>query len=159
MNKTIEKKYSLNGEVSIPGDKSISHRAVMFGSIAKGVTEISNFLTGEDCLSTISCFKKMGIDISVDKTNVTVHGKGLYGLSKPLETLDVGNSGTTLRLISGILAAQNFKSKITGDSSIQGRPMDRISNPLSLMGTQIKGTIKNSKLYAPLEIEEKIKPY
>ncbi len=155
MNKTIEKKYSLNGEVSIPGDKSISHRAVMFGSIAKGVTEISNFLTGEDCLSTISCFKKMGIDISVDKTNVTVHGKGLYGLSKPLETLDVGNSGTTLRLISGILAAQNFKIKITGDSSIQGRPMDRISNPLSLMGTQIKGTIKNSKLYAPLEIEGK----
>ena len=98
MNKTIKPMKKLNGQIKIPGDKSISHRAVMFGSLAKGDTKISGFLTGDDCMSTISCFRKLGIDIDFDGENVTVHGKGLHGLTAPTETLDVGNSGTTIDL-------------------------------------------------------------
>lgn len=112
MQKVIYPKKSLSGTITVPGDKSISHRAVMFGAIAEGTTEISGFLTGDDCMSTISCFKKLGIDIEVSGDNVTVHGKGLNGLSKPTEMLDAGNSGTTIRLISGILAAQPFPAKL-----------------------------------------------
>ena len=93
----------LRGTIKVPGDKSISHRAVMFGSISKGITEIDGFLTGADCLSTISCFRKLGIDIQQEGDHVVVHGKGLRGLSAPDSVLDVGNSGTTTRLISGIL--------------------------------------------------------
>ncbi len=124
----------------------------MLGALSKGTTHISGFLTGEDCLSTVSCFRKMGIDIEINDTNVTVNGKGLYGLSKPNETLYVGNSGTTLRLMTGILSAQDFSCDITGDESIQKRPMDRVSIPLSLMGANISGTDKNGKLCAPLHI-------
>ncbi len=124
----------------------------MLGALSKGTTHISGFLTGEDCLSTVSCFRKMGIDIEINDTNVTVNGKGLYGLSKPNETLYVGNSGTTLRLMTGILSAQDFSCDITGDESIQKRPMDRVSIPLSLMGADISGTDKNGKLCAPLHI-------
>ena len=113
----------LKGEVAIPGDKSISHRCVMFGSIAKGITEIHNFLEGADCLATIDCFRKMGIDIRQSGDTITVHGKGLHGLSAPSEILDVGNSGTTTRLISGILAGQSFDSKLSGDESLNSRPM------------------------------------
>lgn len=104
----------LRGEVTIPGDKSISHRAVMFGSIANGITEVTNFLEGADCLSTISCFQKMGIDIERRENAVIVHGKGLHGLTAPTDILDVGNSGTTTRLISGILAGQQFTSHLDG---------------------------------------------
>ena len=104
----IKKAKKLSGSLSIPGDKSISHRAVMFGSLAEGTTRISNFLEGADCLSTISCFRKMGINIENTKGEILVHGKGLHGLSAPAETLDVGNSGTTTRLISGILAGQDW---------------------------------------------------
>ena len=125
----------------------------MLGALSKGTTHISGFLTGEDCLSTVSCFRKMGIDIEINDTNVTVNGKGLYGLSKPNETLYVGNSGTTLRLMTGILSAQDFSCDITGDESIQKRPMDRVSIPLSLMGANISGTDKNGKLCAPLHID------
>ncbi len=133
----------LKGTVSVPGDKSISHRAIMFGAISKGTTEITNFLQGADCLSTISCFQKMGITIENDKHRVIVHGKGLHGLKAPGETLDTGNSGTTTRLISGILSGQSFASSLTGDASIQKRPMKRILTPLSLMGADIKSIWNN----------------
>nr|WP_295278401.1 3-phosphoshikimate 1-carboxyvinyltransferase [uncultured Blautia sp.] len=138
----IKKLTSLHGELTVPGDKSISHRAVMFGSLARGTTKITHFLEGADCLSTISCFRKMGIDIENNNGEILVHGKGLHGLSAPADILDVGNSGTTTRLISGILAGQNFLSELTGDDSIKSRPMKRIMTPLLSMGadiTSIKG--------------------
>ncbi|MBR5578227.1 MAG: 3-phosphoshikimate 1-carboxyvinyltransferase [Lachnospiraceae bacterium] len=140
----------LRGEIEIPGDKSISHRAVMFGSLAKGTTEITNFLQGADCLSTISCFEKMGIAIENKNNTVTVHGKGLHGLLPPSEILDCGNSGTTLRLMSGILSGQGFSSVVTGDSSIQKRPMKRIMEPLQNMGASITSMKGNN--CAPLQI-------
>lgn len=133
----FQKVQSLQGEISVPGDKSISHRAIMFGALAKGTTEIYNFLQGADCLSTISCFEKMGIVVENTGDVVRVHGKGLHGLSKPSDILDVGNSGTTARLMSGILSAQNFSSIMTGDASIQKRPMKRVTAPLSQMGANI----------------------
>lgn len=138
----------IKGRLRVPGDKSISHRAVMFGAISKGITNIKGFLTGADCISTISIFKKMGIDIEIQNTAVTVNGKGLYGLSNPGEILDCGNSGTTTRLVSGILSAQNFTSVLTGDKSIQKRPMNRITAPLKLMGADIK----SNNGFAPLTI-------
>lgn len=139
------------GEVTVPGDKSISHRAVMFGSIARGTTEITNFLKGADCLSTIACFRAMGVPIEMDKTVVRVHGNGLHGLKAPSSVLDCGNSGTTTRLISGILAAQDFSVTLTGDESIQKRPMRRIITPLSQMGAQIASVHGND--CAPLRID------
>ncbi len=140
----------LRGEVTIPGDKSISHRAVMFGALAEGKTEITGFLRGADCLSTISCFRQLGISIEETADKIIVHGKGLHGLRAPVSTLDTGNSGTTTRLISGILAGQNFTSVLTGDSSIQRRPMRRIMTPLSQMGASIRSIKEND--CAPLEI-------
>lgn len=140
----------LHGEVTIPGDKSISHRSVMFGSLAKGTTEIHHFLQGADCLSTISCFRSMGVEIENNGDTVLVHGNGLRGLKKPETILDCGNSGTTTRLISGILAAQDFTVTLTGDASIQKRPMKRIMEPLSLMGAKIRSIADNG--CAPLEI-------
>lgn len=147
------KSTPLKGIIQIPGDKSISHRAVMFGSLAKGDTRITNFLQGADCLSTISCFQKMGISIENNVDHVIIHGKGLHGLSAPTEILDVGNSGTTTRLISGILAGQNFTSEIIGDASIQKRPMKRIITPLSQMGADIISLKENG--CAPLRINGK----
>lgn len=140
----------LKGEVTIPGDKSISHRSVMFGSIAKGTTEIHNFLQGADCLSTISCFQRMGISIERAGSRVLVHGRGLRGLKRPDGILDCGNSGTTTRLISGILAAQDFPVTLTGDASIQQRPMKRIIDPLAQMGARIRSLKDNG--CAPLAI-------
>ena len=133
----IKKQTRLRGELTVPGDKSISHRAVMFGSLAQGTTRITHFLEGADCLSTISCFRKMGVDIERNASEILVHGKGLHGLSAPSEILDVGNSGTTTRLISGILAGQSFTSELNGDASIQSRPMKRIMTPLQSMGADI----------------------
>lgn len=141
----------LKGEVTIPGDKSISHRSIMFGALAKGTTRVSHFLEGADCLSTISCFRKLGIQIERDRDSVIVHGKGLHGLTAPMETLDCGNSGTTTRMISGILAPQPFVTTLTGDASIQKRPMNRIIEPLSMMGAQI--TSLNGNGCAPLRIQ------
>lgn len=140
----------LKGEVTIPGDKSVSHRSVMFGSIAKGTTEIHNFLHGADCLSTISCFRSMGVEIENNGDTVIVHGNGLRGLKSPQTVLDCGNSGTTTRLISGILSAQDFTVTLTGDASIQERPMKRIMTPLSMMGANIRSVNDNG--CAPLEI-------
>lgn len=140
----------LKGEVTVPGDKSISHRCVMFGSIAKGITEIQNFLEGADCLATISCFRSLGIEIEKNGTSVLIRGKGLHGLTAPSNLLDVGNSGTTTRLISGILAGQPFDSKISGDSSLNSRPMKRIMEPLTQMGANISSILRNG--CAPLYI-------
>jgi len=149
----FKKANSLKGEITIPGDKSISHRAVMFGSLAEGTTHISHFLQGADCISTINCFRQMGIDIENNKEGnvVIVKGKGLRGLQKPNTILDVGNSGTTMRLISGILCGQSFDTTLTGDASIQKRPMGRIINPLVNMGGKIKSLSDNN--LAPLFIE------
>jgi len=149
----IKKQTSLRGMLTVPGDKSISHRAVMFGSLAKGTTRISHFLEGADCLSTIACFRKMGIDIERNASEILVHGKGLHGLSAPDGILDVGNSGTTTRLISGILAGQNFTSELDGDDSIRTRPMKRIMTPLTSMGADI--TSKRGNGCAPLVIDGK----
>lgn len=146
----FHKVKKLRGTVRVPGDKSISHRSVMFGAIANGRTEISGFLQGADCLSTISCFRRMGIDIENDGDTVTVNGRGLHGLCAPDAVLDVGNSGTTTRLISGILAGQSFTSRLDGDASIRRRPMDRIIKPLRLMGADIQGHDGSS--FAPLTV-------
>ena len=146
----VSKSSPLRGELTVPGDKSISHRAVMFGSISEGLTEITDFLQGADCLSTISCFRKLGIEIENTGERILVHGRGLHGLTAPSETLDAGNSGTTTRLISGILAGQNFSSRLTGDASIQSRPMNRIIHPLREMGAQISSENENG--CAPLLI-------
>ena len=146
----FQKANSLKGEVTIPGDKSISHRAVMFGALSMGKTEVTNFLQGADCLSTIDCFRRLGIEIENTPELITIHGKGLDGLSAPTDILDTGNSGTTTRLISGILAAQSFETTLTGDESIQKRPMKRIMEPLSMMGARIE-SIRNNGC-APLRI-------
>lgn len=149
--KRITKKTGLRGEISIPGDKSISHRSIMFGSLALGLTEITNFLEGADCLSTIDCFRKMGVAVEKTPTAVLVHGKGLHGLSAPESVLDAGNSGTTTRLLSGILSGQCFSSVLSGDASLNSRPMGRIMTPLNQMGAKITSINKNQ--CAPLRIE------
>ncbi|MFR6514056.1 MAG: 3-phosphoshikimate 1-carboxyvinyltransferase [Ruminococcus sp.] len=146
----LAKITGLRGEVNIPGDKSISHRCIMFGSIASGTTEISNFLQGADCLATINCFRRMGIEIENEEEKIIVHGKGLHGLTAPTEILDVGNSGTTTRLISGILVGQPFESKLSGDNSLNSRPMKRIMEPLTKMGGHISSILRNG--CAPLYI-------
>ena len=146
----LAKITELRGEVNIPGDKSISHRCIMFGSIASGATEISNFLQGADCLATINCFRRMGIEIENQEEKIIVHGKGLHGLTAPTEILDVGNSGTTTRLISGILVGQPFESKLSGDNSLNSRPMKRIMEPLTKMGGHISSILRNG--CAPLYI-------
>lgn len=147
----LTKASKLSGELTVPGDKSISHRTIMLGALSKGTTEVENFLQGADCLSTIECFRKMGIDIKNTRNTVTIKGKGLHSLKKPEQILDVGNSGTTTRIMSGILAAQSFDTKLTGDASIQKRPMDRIIEPLSQMGAAI--TSINHNGCAPLLIK------
>ena len=140
----------LKGSVTVPGDKSISHRCIMFGSIADGMTEVRNFLQGADCLATIRCFRSLGIEIEETDSTVTVHGKGLHGLSAPDGILDVGNSGTTTRLLSGILSGQPFESKLSGDESLNSRPMKRIMDPLTQMGARISSIPGNG--CAPLHI-------
>ena len=150
--KQIRTSSPLKGEITIPGDKSISHRSIMFGALAKGTTSVRHFLEGADCLSTINCFRQMGIAIQKEPDGrILVHGKGLHGLSAPSSILDVGNSGTTTRLISGILCAQNFTSVLSGDSSLNSRPMGRIIRPLSMMGARIKSLSGND--CAPLQID------
>ena len=146
----VKRIKGLKGTVSIPGDKSISHRSIMLGSIAEGTTEVHNFLQGADCLSSIACFRQMGIDIENEGDIVRIHGQGLHGLKRPENILDTGNSGTTTRLMSGILAGQSFDCTINGDVSIQSRPMRRIITPLSLMGASIESLRGND--CAPLKI-------
>ena len=139
----------LRGEITVPGDKSISHRAVMLGALANGTTHITGFLMGEDCLSTIDCFRKMGVEIEITDSEVIVEGVGLHGLCAPEETLYTGNSGTTTRLLCGILAGQPFTATLNGDASIQKRPMGRVIKPLREMGASIEGKNDN---YGPLTL-------
>lgn len=149
--RSITKHTRLRGEITVPGDKSISHRSIMLGSIALGTTEITNFPEGADCLSTIDCFRKMGIIIEKNKNAILVRGRGMHGLSAPSGILNTGNSGTTTRLISGILAGQGFTSVLSGDASLNFRPMKRIMTPLNLMGAHITSIHQNGR--APLRIE------
>lgn len=148
---TVKKTEALRGTAIIPGDKSISHRGIMLGALAEGDTRITNFLLSADCLGTLSCFRQLGIPIEQSGTIVTIKGQGLNGLQEPDSMLDVGNSGTTIRLLSGILAGQNFTTFITGDASIVTRPMARITEPLSKMGATIIG--RNNANFAPLGIK------
>ena len=143
----------LRGTLTVSGDKSISHRAVMFGSLATGTTEIEGFLPGEDCLSTIRCFRSMGVQIEQNGSSVKVFGRGLRELTAPAGILDCGNSGTTTRLLSGVLAAQHFNSVLSGDASIQRRPMKRIMIPLRAMGADITSISGND--CAPLSVHGK----
>lgn len=143
---TIKKIPHARGELYVPGDKSISHRGIMLGALADGVTSIDGFLEGADCLATIDCFQKLGIPIEHKGRHVTVSGRGIHGLRPAIDTLYTGNSGTTTRLLCGLLAGQKFNSRITGDASIQKRPMRRVTAPLSEMGAKISGD------YCPLEI-------
>lgn len=147
----LSKYNALSGELFVPGDKSISHRSIMLGALAKGTTTVKGFLHGADCLSTISCFTKLGIPIENKNETIFIHGLGLRGLQTPETVLDTGNSGTTTRLISGILSAQPFTSILNGDDSIQKRPMGRIIKPLSLMGAKIESIRHNQ--CAPLRID------
>lgn len=142
---------SLQGILTVPGDKSISHRCIMLGALAEGTTEVHGFLQGADCLSSIACFEKMGVTIDNSGELVRIHGLGLHHLKSPSDILDVGNSGTTTRLMSGILAAQPFTSMIDGDASIRKRPMKRIMTPLAQMGASITSLEGND--CAPLRIE------
>ncbi|GHH98190.1 3-phosphoshikimate 1-carboxyvinyltransferase [Neobacillus kokaensis] len=140
----------LNGKIEIPGDKSISHRSVMFGAIAHGETTVTNFLPGEDCLSTISCFRKLGVRIEEENGKLRIYGAGFEGLSEPSELLDVGNSGTTIRLLMGILAGRPFFSTLVGDQSIGKRPMTRVTDPLKQMGAAIDA--RQNGAYTPIAI-------
>lgn len=141
--KQIYSTKGLRGQIEIPGDKSISHRSIMFGSLALGTTEITHFLNGADCLATIDCFQKMGIHIELLSDRILVHGKGLRGLQSPADTLNVGNSGTTTRLLSGILAGQSFSTVLSGDDSLNSRPMERIITPLTQMGADVQSVHGN----------------
>ncbi|UNL83010.1 3-phosphoshikimate 1-carboxyvinyltransferase [Priestia koreensis] len=151
MTKVLSKATSsLNGVIQVPGDKSISHRSVMFGAIAKGKTTVTGFLPGDDCLSTIACFRELGVTITQNGDQVEVEGKGLDGLKEARNVLDVGNSGTTMRLILGILANTPFHSTLIGDSSIAKRPMQRVTKPLQSMGAKIDG--REDGNFTPLSI-------
>ncbi len=146
----LEKKGPLNGTITVPGDKSISHRAIMLGSLSEGDTIVHGFSSGADCHTTMKAFRSLGISIEEDGTDVRIHGKGLHGLTPSADTLDMGNSGTTTRLISGILAAQDFASVLSGDASLNSRPMGRVMKPLSEMGACIESI--NGNGCAPLAI-------
>jgi 3-phosphoshikimate 1-carboxyvinyltransferase len=141
---------AIRGEVTVPGDKSISHRSIMLGSIANGTTTITNFLRGEDNFATMAAFRAMGVAIEDDGQTVTVHGVGLRGLQEPGDVLDCGNSGTTMRLMTGLLSGQRFFSVLTGDQYLRKRPMKRVTEPLARMGAQIQG--RGNGTLAPLAI-------
>ena len=134
----IQPANTLSGSIKVPGDKSISHRCIMLGSLANGTTEVSGFLQGEDALATLKAFQAMGVDIQRKGDKVTIHGVGLHGLKKPNTPLNLGNSGTSMRLMSGILAAQDFDSELLGDVSLSKRPMNRVIDPLTTMGAVIE---------------------
>ena len=138
--------HGLRGEVTIPGDKSISHRSIMLSSLGSTPVEVTNFLKGADCLSTIACMRAMGVEIEEQETRILVKGNGLHGLKEPGNVLDAGNSGTTLRLLLGLLSPQKFVTTFTGDDSLRQRPMGRVITPLSMMGANIVGRNQNKNL-------------
>ena len=128
----------LSGRLRVPGDKSISHRSIMLGAVAKGTTHVTGFLDGEDCVATVDAFRAMGVSIEgPDCGNVTIRGVGLNGLSAPADPLYLGNAGTSMRLLSGLMAGQSFNTRLTGDTSLSSRPMRRVTDPLSRMGARI----------------------
>lgn len=144
MSSELDKKYivqpggKLQGQFRVPGDKSISHRSIMLGSLAEGTTKVSGFLEGEDALATLACFRSMGVEIEgPENGNVTIHGVGMHGLKAADKDIYLGNSGTSIRLLSGLLAGQGFESTLTGDTSLSGRPMRRVTDPLEEMGASI----------------------
>ena len=147
---TIRPTKSLKGEISVPGDKSMSHRSIMLGSIANGNTIVRGVLRGEDNLATMVALRAMGVDINDDGQTLIIHGRGLHGLTEPSDVIDCGNSGTTMRLLSGLLAGQNFFSALTGDQYLRKRPMKRVIEPLSRMGAKILG--RSGGAFAPLAI-------
>ena len=149
MHLKLSKSKNLKGQVTIPGDKSISHRSIILSSLAEGTSEISGFLKGEDCLATLNSFKKMGVKIEEQDEKISVHGVGLHGLKKPTENLYLGNSGTSMRLLAGLLSGQKFSTVLTGDSSLSSRPMKRILEPLKEMGASISASANT----APLSIK------
>ncbi|MGM0166677.1 3-phosphoshikimate 1-carboxyvinyltransferase [Enterococcus sp. AZ135] len=149
--KLLETKTGLTGTLTVPADKSISHRSIMFGAISHGKTTVHNFLRAEDCLSTVAVFKALGVTISDDGKEIIVEGKGFEHLQAPQEVLDAGNSGTTMRLVLGILTGQTFHSKITGDASLNRRPMERVMGPLRKMGGHLKGELDSE--FPPIIIE------
>jgi 3-phosphoshikimate 1-carboxyvinyltransferase len=152
MELVIEKINQLKGNISVPGDKSISHRSLILGSIAQGETRIYNFLNSLDCLQTFECMQSLGAEIELGEDNfIKIKGKGLYGLQEPKDMLEVGNSGTTIRLLAGLLSGQNFYSVLNGDHSIRKRPMKRVVQPLRLMGADIWG--REDGQLAPLSIK------
>lgn len=147
---TVSPCRALSGTVRVPGDKSISHRAIMLGALAEGTTEVSGFLEGEDCLATMRAFQAMGVPITHHgEGRVSIQGRGLHGLRAPAQALDVGNSGTSMRLMAGVLAGQNFDSTLIGDSSLVKRPMRRVTEPLTQMGAKISASEQGT---APLHI-------
>lgn len=147
---TISQTAALRGEITVPGDKSISHRSIMLGAIANGITSVRGFLRGEDNLATMGAFRAMGVRIDDDGQTIAIHGKGLHGLSEPSDVIDCGNSGTTIRLLTGLLAGQTFFSVLTGDQYLRKRPMKRVIEPLSRMGARIFGRERGG--LAPLAI-------
>ncbi|MCK5595402.1 3-phosphoshikimate 1-carboxyvinyltransferase [bacterium] len=151
---TVKPINNLSGTIYVPGDKSISHRAVILGSLAKGTTRITGFLMSEDCMRTVEVFKQMGVGITIRGNEVVITSDGLHGLKEPKDDLYAGNSGTTMRLMLGVLAGQKFTSRITGDDSLCNRPMKRVTSPLRDMGAKITGTVKNDGEYAPITISE-----
>ncbi|MDI6816740.1 MAG: 3-phosphoshikimate 1-carboxyvinyltransferase [Actinomycetota bacterium] len=151
MELTVKKAHNLKGTIQVPGDKSISHRSIMFGALAESVTHVTGFLAADDCISTMHCFEALGVEIErLSETELKVHGVGLKGLTEPSVILDTGNSGTTTRILTGILAGQNVFAVMTGDASIRKRPMARVVEPLRLMGAQIWG--RGGGTYVPLAI-------
>ena len=150
-NLIVNKSKALIGRIQVPGDKSISHRSIILGSITEGSLTIRNFLHCDDCLNTISAMRQLGVNITVEGQEITVTGKGLFGLTEPKKIIDVGNSGTLIRLLTGVLATQKFRSSLTGDLSLRSRPMDRIIKPLRNCGADID----SDKFKAPLKINPK----
>ncbi|MDK4468997.1 3-phosphoshikimate 1-carboxyvinyltransferase [Enterococcus hirae] len=148
--KLLTAKNGINGELVIPADKSISHRSIMFGAISKGTTIVNNFLKSEDCLSTIAVFKQLGVRITEKNEQIMIEGKGFEGLTAPSSRLDAGNSGTTMRLVLGILAGCPFTSEIAGDASLNRRPMERVMKPLREMGADLQGTAEAE--FPPLKV-------
>ncbi|MDP2211010.1 MAG: 3-phosphoshikimate 1-carboxyvinyltransferase [Candidatus Aquicultor sp.] len=151
MELTVKKAHNLKGTIRVPGDKSISHRSIMFGALAEGVTHVTGFLAADDCISTMHCFEALGVEIErLSETELKINGAGLKGLKEPSVVLDTGNSGTTTRILTGILAGQNLFAVMTGDASIRKRPMARVVEPLRFMGAQIWG--RGGGTYVPLAI-------
>lgn len=153
MRKILKQVNSLQGEIEVSGDKSISHRALIIGAMSSGRMNISNLANGQDCISTINCLKDLGIQIQKEKDRVVVNGRGLFGFQEPQNVLDAGNSGTTMRVLCGVLAGQSFNSVVTGDESLRSRPMKRVIEPLQKMGAEIHA--HNNNQFAPIAISGK----